>query len=154
MQTERHIAKAASAEEIRRSLGVTPQEDERAHRILVDLGYLKAKREASKADLINRILESVEGMTRTQAAQALAAVFAAITEAVKTGESAKVPGFGSFTLSEHAARKGRNPATGQAITIRASKSVRFKPGKELQEALNAKRRDRQRSAAQTVRARR
>lgn len=152
MQTEKHIAKAASAEEIRRSLGVTPQEDERAHRILVDLGYLKS--EAKREDLIHRIVESVEGLTRTQAAQALAAIFASITEAVKAGENTRVPGFGSFTLSERAARQGRNPATGQSITIRASKSVRFKPGKELQETLNAKRRDRQRSAAKTVRAHR
>jgi nucleoid DNA-binding protein len=152
MQTEKHVAKAASAEEIRRSLGITPQEDERAHRILVALGYLK--HDTSKADLTIPILESVKGMTRTRAAETLAAIFAAITEAVKAGESAKVPGFGSFTLSERAARKGRNPATGQSITIRASKSVRFKPGKELRAILNAKRTDRHRSAAKIVRTRR
>jgi DNA-binding protein HU-beta len=153
MQTYRHhIAKAASAEEIRRSLGVTPQEDERALRILADLGYLK--REATREDLTARILKSVKGITRTQAAAAVAALFAGITAAVEAGESARVPGFGSFTLAERVSRKGHNPATGQAITIRASKTVRFKPGKELRDTLNAKRGDRRRPAAQTVRARR
>jgi DNA-binding protein HU-beta len=95
---------------------------------------------AGKADLINGIVDSVEGLTRRQATEAFEAVFAAITEAVKAGESAKIPGFGSFTLSERASRKGRNPATGESITIKASKSVRFKPGKELKEAVNKKRR--------------
>ena len=95
---------------------------------------------AGKADLINGVVDSVEGLTRRQATEAFEAVFAAITEAVKAGESAKVPGFGSFTLSERSARKGRNPATGAAITIKASKSVRFKPGKELKEAVNKRRR--------------
>src|ERR1700686_2721759 len=91
---------------------------------------------AGKADLINGIVDSVEGLTRRQATEAFEAVFAAIIEAVKAGESAKVPGFGSFSLSERASRKGRNPATGESITIKASKSVRFKPGKELKEAVN------------------
>ncbi len=95
---------------------------------------------AGKADLVNVIVESVEGLSRRQATEAFEAIFAAITDSVKAGESAKVPGFGSFTLSERASRKGRNPATGQAITIKASKSVRFKPGKELKEAVNKKRR--------------
>ena len=95
---------------------------------------------AGKADLINSIVDAVEGLTRRQATEAFEAVFDAITDAVKAGESAKVPGFGSFNLSERAARKGRNPATGQSITIKASKSVRFKPGKELKEAVNKKRR--------------
>jgi DNA-binding protein HU-beta len=95
---------------------------------------------AGKADLINSIVDSVDGLTRRQATEAFEAVFVAIVDAVKAGESAKVPGFGSFSLSERAARKGRNPATGQTISIKASKSVRFKPGKELKEAVNKKRR--------------
>jgi DNA-binding protein HU-beta len=95
---------------------------------------------AGKADLVNSVVESVEGLTRRQATEAFEAVFAAIAEAVRAGESAKVPGFGSFSLSERAARKGRNPATGQTINIRASKSVRFKPGKELKESVNKRRR--------------
>jgi DNA-binding protein HU-beta len=95
---------------------------------------------AGKADLINSIVDSVDGLTKRQATEAFEAVFSAITDAIKAGESAKVPGFGSFNLSERASRKGRNPATGESITIRASKSVRFKPGKELKEAVNKRRR--------------
>ncbi|HWM89727.1 MAG TPA: HU family DNA-binding protein [Thermoanaerobaculia bacterium] len=95
---------------------------------------------AGKADLVNGIVDRVEGLTRRQAAEALEAVFDVIVEAVRTGEGAKVPGFGSFALSERAARKGRNPATGESINIKASKTVRFKVGKELKEAVNKKRR--------------
>ena len=95
---------------------------------------------ASKADLVNSIADSVEGLTRRQATAAFDAVFEAITDALKSGDSAKVPGFGSFSVSERGARKGRNPATGEAIKIAASKGVRFKAGKELKESVNTKRR--------------
>jgi DNA-binding protein HU-beta len=97
---------------------------------------------ASKADLVNSIVDSVDGITRRQATAAFEAVFGAITDALKSGESAKVPGFGSFSVSERGARKGRNPATGESIKIAASKGVRFKAGKELKEAVNTKRRGR------------
>jgi DNA-binding protein HU-beta len=97
---------------------------------------------AGKADLINSIADSVEGLTRRQATAAFEAVFDAVTDALKSGEGAKIPGFGSFTVSERAARKGRNPATGESINIKASKSVRFKVGKELRESVNTKKRGR------------
>jgi DNA-binding protein HU-beta len=97
---------------------------------------------AGKADLINSIAESVEGLTKRQATAAFEAVFGAITDALKAGEGAKIPGFGSFGVSERASRKGRNPATGESITIKASKGVRFKVGKELKEAVNTKKRGR------------
>lgn len=95
---------------------------------------------AGKADIVDGVMNRVEGLTRRQAAEAMEAVFDSIVAALKSGESAKVPGFGSFSLSERAARKGRNPATGESINIKASKSVRFKVGKELKEAVNKKRR--------------
>jgi len=95
---------------------------------------------AGKADLVNGIVDRVEGLTRRQAAEALEAVFDSIVDALKSGEGAKVPGFGSFSMSERAARKGRNPATGESINIKASKTVRFKVGKELKEAVNKKKR--------------
>jgi DNA-binding protein HU-beta len=97
---------------------------------------------AGKADLINSIADAVEGLTRRQATAAFEAVFGAITDALKSGEGAKIPGFGSFGVAERASRKGRNPATGESITIKASKSVRFKVGKELKEAVNTKKRGR------------
>lgn len=97
---------------------------------------------AGKAELVNSIVDSVDGITRRQATAAFDAVFGAISDALKAGESAKIPGFGSFSVSERGARKGRNPATGESITIKASKGVRFKVGKELKESVNTKRRRR------------
>lgn len=97
---------------------------------------------ASKADLIGSIADSVEGLTRRQATAAFDAVVGAIKDALRAGESVRVPGLGSFSVSERGARKGRNPATGESINIKASKSVRFKVGKELKEAVNTKRRGR------------
>lgn len=93
----------------------------------------------TKAELIRSVVDSVEGLTRRQATEAFEAVFAAITEAVKAGESAKVPGFGSFTVSERASRKGRNLPASESLTLKASRSVRFKPGKELREARSLRR---------------
>ena len=95
---------------------------------------------AGKADLVNSIADSVEGITRRQATAAFEAVFDAIVEALKAGDTVKVPGVGSFSVTQREARKGRNPATGASITIKASKSVRFKVGKDLKEAVNTKKR--------------
>lgn len=97
---------------------------------------------AGKADLVNSILDSVDGITRRQAVAGFDAVIDAVAGALKAGESVKIPGLGSFTITERGARKGRNPATGESITIKASKAVRFKAGKELKEAINTKRRGR------------
>lgn len=97
---------------------------------------------AGKTDLVNSIADSVEGITKRQATAAFDAVFDAIVAALKAGDTAKVPGFGSFSVGERGARKGRNPATGESITIKASKNVRFRAGKELKEAVNKKRRSR------------
>lgn len=97
---------------------------------------------AGKADLVNSIADNVEGLTRRQATEAFDAVFAAIAAALKAGDSARVPGFGSFAVSERGARKGRNPATGESISIKASKGVRFKAGKDLKESVNTKKRGR------------
>ncbi len=94
---------------------------------------------AGKADIVARIADSVEGISRRQAAEAYEAVVSAVTEALRSGDGAKVPGLGSFSVSERGARKGRNPATGETITIKASKSVRFKAGKDLKDAVNSKR---------------
>ena len=97
---------------------------------------------AGKADLVSSIVDSVEGITRRQAVAGFDAVIGAVVNALKAGESVKIPGLGSFTVTERGARKGRNPATGESITIKASKAIRFKAGKELKEAINTKRRGR------------
>jgi DNA-binding protein HU-beta len=91
---------------------------------------------AGKADIVDHIAGSVDGLTKKAAGEAFDAAIAAITKGLKKGERVQVPGFGSFSVSKRAARKGRNPATGATITIKASKNVRFKAGKELKETLN------------------
>lgn len=91
---------------------------------------------ANKADIVDHIANSVEGLTKKAAAEALDAAIDAISKAIRKGDRIQIPGFGSFVVSKRAARKGRNPATGATITIKASKNVRFKAGKELKDALN------------------
>ena len=90
---------------------------------------------AGKADVVDVVAEKT-GLSKKQAAEAFDAAIDAISSQLKKGERVQVPGFGSFNVSKRAARKGRNPKTGQAITIKASKNVRFRAGKELKEALN------------------
>ena len=99
---------------------------------------------AGKADLINSIVDSVDIGLTPQAGHggAFEAVFAAITSSVKAGESTpRSPASVASPSPERASRKGRNPATGESITIKAKQEhVRFKPGRELKEAVNKKRR--------------
>jgi DNA-binding protein HU-beta len=75
-------------------------------------------------------------LTKAQATKAFEVVIATITKALKKGDRVQVPGFGSFAVSKRNARQGRNPATGATIHIAASKSVRFKMGKDLKDTLN------------------
>jgi DNA-binding protein HU-beta len=91
---------------------------------------------AGKADIVDHIASSVDGLTKKAAGEALDAAIEAISKGLKKGDRIQIPGFGSFAVSKRAARKGRNPATGATINIKASKNVRFKAGKELKDALN------------------
>ena len=91
---------------------------------------------ASKADIVEHIAGKVDGMTKKAAGEAFDAAVEAISKALRKGDRVQIPSFGSFTVSKRAARKGRNPATGATITIKASKNVRFKAGKELKALVN------------------
>lgn len=91
---------------------------------------------AGKADIVDDVAGSVDGITKKQAGEAFDAVFDSITGFLRKGDRVTLPGFGSFSVSRRAARKGRNPATGQEIHIPASKNARFKAGKDLKEAVN------------------
>ena len=91
---------------------------------------------AGKADIGEHVANNVDGITKKQAGEALEAVFSAITQHLQDGDRVQISGFGSFTVNERAARQGRNPATGESIQIPASKNARFKPAKDLKEALN------------------
>ena len=89
----------------------------------------------TKTDLIAQVAEQTS-LTKKDSAVAIDAVFAAITAALAQGDGLSLTGFGSFAIAERDAREGRNPKTGEKIALAASKSVKFKPGKLLKDALN------------------
>jgi nucleoid DNA-binding protein len=88
----------------------------------------------NKGDLINEVAEVVS--TKKEAQAAVDCVFAAITKALKKGDSVSIVGFGTFKVTKRKARVGRNPQTGAEIQIKASQSAKFTPGKSLKEAVN------------------
>ena len=89
----------------------------------------------NKAELIDAIAASAE-LSKADAGRALDATVAAISNALKQGDSVAVVGFGSFVVRERAARTGRNPKTKEEIQIPASKTPVFKAGKALKDAVN------------------
>ncbi len=88
----------------------------------------------NKAELVAQIAEET-GLNKSQANSAVDALLNTITEALKTGDKVTLVGFGTFSVADRAARKGRNPKTNEEIAIDARKVARFKPGKELSAAL-------------------
>lgn len=84
----------------------------------------------NKAELIDAIAAEAE-LSKVDAKKALDAFVAATTKALKKGDRVALVGFGSFSVSSRAARKGRNPQTGKEIKIAAKKVVKFKAGSEL-----------------------
>ena len=90
----------------------------------------------NKVELITRMAE-IEGTTKKASGEHLDAVVSVISEALAKGEEVKISGFGTFSVSERAAREGRNPMTGETIQIAASKSPKFKASKALKDVVNA-----------------
>jgi DNA-binding protein HU-beta len=88
------------------------------------------------SELIDQVAASDAKLTKAQAKSIVDAVFAAISGAAKKGEEVSIPGFGKFKVQAKPARTGRNPSTGAAIQIAASKKVAFQPAKSLKDALN------------------
>ncbi len=86
---------------------------------------------AGKAQLVDDLWRSVDGLTKRRAAEVLDALLAAIREALARGEKVTVPGFGAFSAYQRPARTGRNPATGESIRVPESVSVRFRPPRNL-----------------------
>ena len=84
------------------------------------------------SELIDHVAEAA-GIEKGQAKKAVEAVFAGITEAAKAGSEVSLPSFGKFKDSP--ARQGRNPATGEAIEIAASRKLTFAPAKQVKDAL-------------------
>ncbi len=89
----------------------------------------------NKKELAEAMAEAAD-ISQAAAARALDGMIAAITRALKEGESVSIVGFGTFLVRDRAARTGRNPKTGETIQIAASRSPAFKAGKALKDAVN------------------
>ena len=89
----------------------------------------------TKAELVDKMAEDA-GISKTAANEALNSFTATITKALKKKDGkVTLVGFGTFSKVRRKARKGRNPQTGEAIKIKASNTVKFKPGKALKDAV-------------------
>jgi DNA-binding protein HU-beta len=89
----------------------------------------------NNAELAERIAEA-NGLTKGDARKIVDGVFAAITDAAASGTEVSINGFGKFKVKDSAAREGRNPATGEAMQIAASKKLGFTPAKAVKDRLN------------------
>jgi DNA-binding protein HU-beta len=89
----------------------------------------------TKADLIEGLSNKL-GMNKNEAEKAVNIMLDDIINALKAGERVNISGFGTFAVSLREARTGRNPKTGESIEISASRSAKFKPGKQLKDSLN------------------
>lgn len=91
----------------------------------------------TKAELVENVAKEA-GLTKAAADKAIAALTGAVAAALKKGDKVTLVGFGTFSVSQRAARTGKNPQTGAAIKIKASRSPKFKAGAGLKEAVNKK----------------
>lgn len=88
----------------------------------------------NKMDLVNQVAEKT-GLKKSQAELAVNSVFSAIEEALSAGDKVQVIGFGTFETRKRSARSGRNPQTGETISIPESVVPAFKPGNKLKEVI-------------------
>lgn len=90
----------------------------------------------TKADLVEKIHTS-NGFSKKESAEVLEALFDIMKTTLESGEKLKISGFGNFEVRQKADRRGRNPQTGEAITIEARRVLTFKPSILLKQAINA-----------------
>lgn len=90
----------------------------------------------TKADIVERIYEKV-GFSKKESAELVETVFDLIKSTLEEGDKIKIAGFGNFVVKEKADRRGRNPQTGEEITIVARKILTFKPSQVLKSAINS-----------------
>jgi len=89
----------------------------------------------TKADIVEKI-HTTTGLSKKDSAEMMESVFDIIKSTLESGETIKVSGFGSFVVNQKEARQGRNPQTGESITIEARKVLTFKPSNLLRQAIN------------------
>jgi len=88
----------------------------------------------TKGDLVNAVAKAA-CLNKTTAGDAVDAIFENLARAIRKDRRFQVPGFGTFTVRSRKARKGRNPQTGDEISIKASRTVGFKPAPDLKKGL-------------------
>ncbi|GGO93746.1 HU family DNA-binding protein [Stakelama pacifica] len=89
----------------------------------------------NKQELIGQVADQ-SGLSKGDASKAVEAVFDSITGALKKGDEVRLVGFGTFSVSKRKASTGRNPRTGEPMTIKASTQPKFKAGKGLKDSVN------------------
>jgi integration host factor subunit alpha len=92
----------------------------------------------TKADIVERIYEKV-GFSKKEAGEVVDSIFEVIKQHLERGEKVKVSGFGNFVVHEKQPRKGRNPQTGETITIRGRRVLGFKSSPMLKKSMNPER---------------
>jgi DNA-binding protein HU-beta len=93
----------------------------------------------NKSQLVEQVAKDT-GLSAADARRAVDSVLAAVQASLKRGEDVSLIGFGRFSVVKRAARKGRNPRTGEPLRIRAGKAARFTPGAGLKQAVAGRRR--------------
>jgi integration host factor subunit alpha len=89
----------------------------------------------TKADIVEKVYEKI-GLSKRESVELVEKVFETLKETLESGEKIKIAGFGNFVVKAKSDRRGRNPQTGEAITIEARKVLTFKPSMILKEAVN------------------
>jgi integration host factor subunit alpha len=89
----------------------------------------------TKADIFEKVSDKL-GLTKKESAEMVEAVFSLLKSTLETGEKLKIAGFGNFEVKQKADRRGRNPQTGETITIEARRILTFKPSPVLKAAIN------------------
>ena len=101
---------------------------------LCKLNVKKGKLNMNKTEFVEAIAKTA-GLTKADAGRAVEAAIEVVTKALKKGDAVQITGFGTFGVAKRAARNGRNPATGKAIKIPATKAPKFKAGAVLKKAV-------------------
>ncbi|MEI6206074.1 MAG: integration host factor subunit alpha [Desulfuromonadales bacterium] len=89
----------------------------------------------TKADIFDKVQEGI-GLSKKESAELVEAVFAIMKSTLESGENLKISGFGSFIVKQKKDRRGRNPQTGESITIDARRILTFKPSGVLKDQIN------------------